>query len=100
MDKISVFDEILSENFEFELGSNSFQEMSDSEILDRIKSKGFQKGDGNKFWGWTCGPAYTLSLNEGNEIRTCCYRIMGLKNHCDEYPADDLPGTNPKLLDD
>lgn len=54
------------------------------------------KKDRNKFWGWTCGPI--ADLNDNKPFRTCCYRILGLVNHCEDRGVGDLPGTNPRIV--
>lgn len=54
---------------------------------------------GPRFWGCSCGAEYELVRGSNVNYRTCCYRIMGLKNGCDIYGSTDLPGNDPKILD-
>ncbi len=50
-----------------------------------------------RFWGWACGPEFSTGLSDC--YRTCCYYIFWRKNGCSQYGCNDLPGSNPKLID-
>lgn len=97
--QIFVYDHILDEEFRFDFDTEFFAKISDDQMLEEILNSNFEKSDRVKFWGWTCGPTFSLEIDGSNEMRTCCYRIMGLKNHCDQYSAGDLPGRNPTIQD-
>ena len=48
--------------------------------------------EGGRFWGWSCGPSYTIG---GNCFRNCNYYIFGhLTNWGNNGPrgCDNLPG--------
>jgi hypothetical protein len=62
--------------------------------MKKMNENQLQNLEGGKFWGWSCGPQFTLG---GQCYRTCTYRILGFKNVEGQYGCDDLPGSNPTL---
>ncbi len=88
-----------NEPMEFTLEGINILNLDNDEIFSLITNDLFAKSDGPKFRGWTCGPVINPSLTaeEGEGFRTCCYRVLGAVTHCAEYDLDDLPGSNPRI---
>lgn len=49
-----------------------------------------------RFWGWECRNEVQVG---GQCYRFCEYFILGISNGGSSYPCNDLPGSNPKLID-
>jgi len=80
-------EEVFTQNIEMYL-NNDF-----NTFVNKIN--GSKQVSSKRFWGWSCGSAGNTTGSDC--VRSCCYYILGIRNGCDVYDCNNLPGRNPKI---
>lgn len=63
-----------------------------SDVPPEVKSNG-------RFWGWECGKIHDFPGNDP-PFRLCCYYVIWKNTGCERASPDDLPGRNPKIVEE
>ncbi|MGX1024035.1 hypothetical protein ACSSV5_001197 [Psychroflexus sp. MBR-150] len=98
-DMIWIDDFVDGELYEFDASDPDSQELFNERFLKDLAQ---QTSTANRFWGWQCGSETTYP--GGYCERTCTYRVFWTKvrlsngKFSQSFPCDDLPGSNPRLV--